>query len=854
MKLFVKKNLHYIGFLLFCLLPGHVLGGFTHDSRLDWYTIHSPHFHLHYHDGLEEMARETLSLAERIHERLSKRIDWVPQEPVNLVLTDEYDFSNGMATPFPSNWIMLFATPPDDLLTLEDHAGWMELLLTHEYTHILHLDKARRGPAWLRTIFGRNFLLFPNLFQPRWMIEGYATYIETDKKRGIGRGQSSMFDSMMRTEVLNGIKPIHQINQPMASWPTGTAAYLYGVHFYQFLEETYGAKKIDALIENYSGNILPFFINSNTEDIYYKDLPILWDEFEAYLEKKYRPQIDAVKNKGVIAGKRLSTDGYFTGPLRVLPDGRAYYIAYNGEQHAGLMMIDPQGEIHRLREVNFGTRLDVHPEAGVLLIQPERCHNAAVYYDIYHVDLEGDDLEQLTDCARYRNAAWSADGKQIIAVHNKAGKNELHLLGNDGQLKNVMWRGKQWEVVGALDTSPDGQELVAAVWRNKTGWNLEQFNLKNNKWSLVTRDSAIEGHPQYSPDGTAILFTSEHGGIYNIRRKELRTDRTVTLTNVISGAVSPAESRTGDIYYLGYTGDGLDVFKLSKAQHGNDSLPAVAKGPTGQASPLPEKYTAGPAESYSAWDSMRPRWWFPHIILDEGRTELGLVTGGSDSLLQHLYAVDLAYDTDNSWSLGSFQYIYDGWYPLIKFEAERVHNFTIDGNDVKQRVRRTNSQMVEIVFPLLSMDSSWSLNFAAFKERNKDIWWKDGLSPYRTTTDNVLGMALVYDSTEHHIKSVSRSSGREVNLVMEDSDEIEGSDFKGRVYLGDWREFIRLGGEHVLAMRYAEGKGTDTTRSFRLGGIKDDGGSFSSIANPVFGTPFNRGDSACVVIRKVWHI
>lgn len=834
MRIYLRRTL-----ILLCLFSGSVFAGYSHDPRLDWYSIHSPHFHLHYHDGLEQMARETLSLAENIHTRLSKQLNWTPVEPVNLVLTDEYDFSNGMATPLPSNWIMLFASPPDDLAGLEDHAGWMELLLTHEYTHILHLDKASRGPKFLRLIFGRNFLLFPNMFQPRWMIEGYATYIETDNKRGIGRGQSSMYDAMMRTEVLNGIKSIRQLNQPMATWPTGTAAYLYGVHFYQFLAATYGPEKIDALIENYSNNLIPFFINNNAKNTYAKDLSTLWDEFEIYLDKKYRPQIDAVNKKGLIEGERLTIDGYFTGPLRVLPDGRAYYISYNGESHASLMMLDQQDEVHQLREVNFGTRLDIHPQAGIVLLQPERCHNAAIYYDIYRVGLEGDDLERLTECARYRSASWSADGSQIIAVHNKAGKNELHTLDLDGQLKNILWRGKPWEVIGTLDTSTDGQELVASVWRKKTGWNIEQFNLKNKTWRLLTNDAAIEDHPQYSSDGKSILFTSEHGGVYNIRRKNLNTGRSATLTNVITSATSPVESDNGDIYYLGYTAEGTDVFKLDKKQQINEPLLAAVSGSSALPAPQSENFTAEPAEPYSAWDSLRPRWWFPHMFIDESRSELGIVTAGSDSLLQHLYSIDIAYDIDNKWPLGSLQYIYDGWYPLIKFEAEREHDFTLNPNDLKQRVRRTDSQMMEVVFPFLKMDSKWSFNIGAFKNQSEDVWWQAGLLPNASYTDNVLGMALLYDSSESHIKSISRTSGREISLVVEDSDEIGGSDYSGKVHLGDWREFFQLGAEHTLALRYVEAKGTSTTRPFHLGGIKDDSSSISSIINPIFDTPFN---------------
>ncbi|MDH5613232.1 MAG: hypothetical protein OEY66_12345 [Gammaproteobacteria bacterium] len=815
------------------------MAGYSHDSRLHWYTLHSPHFHLHYHEGLEELARETLSLAESIHERLSMQLNWVPVEPVNLVLSDEYDLSNGMATPFPSNWMMLYVSPPDDLLSLEDHASWLELLLTHEYTHILHLDKAKSLPDSLRSVFGRNPLFFPNLFQPRWMIEGYATYIETDDERGIGRGQSSMYEAMMRTEVLSGIKPLSQVNQPMATWPAGTTAYLYGVNFYQFLQDTRGADTVDVLIENYSDNLLPFFINTNAKQIYGKDLSALWDDFEIYLNQKYQPHIEAICNKGLVEGQRLTTDGYFTGPLRALPDGRAYYISYNGVEHAGLMMIDSQGEVHQLREVNFGARLDVHPQAGVLLLQPELCHNASIFYDIYRLDFDGGELEQLTDCARYRNASWSADGHEIIAVRNSAGKNELHLLDPDGKVKNILWTGKPWEVIGAFDASPDGEELVASVWRPETGWNLESFNLKNKTWRMLTSDIAIEGYPQYLPDGHSVVFTSDHDGVYNIRRMDLNTTETFTLTNVLTGAVSPAMVDNGDLYYLGYTADGLDVFKLDAAQQGNELMLVADSGTSGRSVPQPDVFATGPAEPYSPWNSLQPRWWLPHLFIDDAHNEIGIVTGGSDSLLQQLYAIDVAYDIKNDLLMGSLQYVYDVWYPLLKFDVERQHDITLDTFKIRQRVRRTTTQKMEVVFPLLSMNDKWSFNIGAFKLRSEDVWWRTGLLPDDTYTDNVLGLALLYDSTERHIKSISRTSGRDLNLVVEDSDEIAGSDYSGRVYLGDWREFLQIDGEQVLALRYVEAKGTATTRSFSLGGFENDSNSMNNILAPVFASPFN---------------
>ena len=82
------------------LLSSQTFAATLHTASYDWYTLTSPHFYLHYHEGLEEIARDTLSLAEQVHKRLSKQLEWDPPYRTHVVLTDEYDFSNGFAIPF----------------------------------------------------------------------------------------------------------------------------------------------------------------------------------------------------------------------------------------------------------------------------------------------------------------------------------------------------------------------------------------------------------------------------------------------------------------------------------------------------------------------------------------------------------------------------------------------------------------------------------------------------------------------------------------------------------------------------------------------------------------------------------
>jgi len=226
----IKKNTAHLllAGLFGLVLHGPLFAGVSHDTSLNWHSLESENFIIHYHDGLKPIALRSLAISENVHTRLSKWIKWTPESKTDILLTDEVDFSNGYATPFPTNRFAVFLSSPDTINTIEDNASWLETVITHEYLHVLHLDKATGAALTMRRILGRHplalFNTFPNAFQPRWMLEGLATYIETDNERGVGRGQSTLFNMMMRMEVKDGFKPVRQVSQGWISeWPMGTS-------------------------------------------------------------------------------------------------------------------------------------------------------------------------------------------------------------------------------------------------------------------------------------------------------------------------------------------------------------------------------------------------------------------------------------------------------------------------------------------------------------------------------------------------------------------------------------------------------------------------------------------------------
>ena len=806
---------------------------FAVDPGLDWKTIESEHLYVHFADGNKVLAERALAIAEAAHEHLTKALNWNPKEKTHIILSDETDQPNGFASPIFFNYTVLFLAPPTSVNTLEDFDDWLTTLITHEYTHIVHLDKSAGSPEYLRKLFGRFLFLFPNLFQPAWIHEGLATYEETDLKRGIGRGQSTLYASMMREELANGLQPISHVNLPVSTWPAGTTRYLYGVYFMNFLVEKYGEEKLQAWVEEYSDNLLPFFINTNAKQTLGKKLTPLWAEYQQWLKEKFQPQITAIKAKGVKAGKQLSVANYRTDSVRAIATAEGdeiYYVSNSGYQRATLMFVDAKGKTQELLRLNNIVNLDVHPQSGLLLTQNEYCNNYTIYSDIYLYDKSKDEIKRLTECGRFLFASWFPDGKQIAAVFHDVGHFELQLLDTDAKLKDVLWSGKNGEIVGQIDVSPDGEYIVASVWRKGKGWNVERFNLTEKSWQNVTTGVSIAANPQYDPHGN-ILFSLEADGVYNLQRYDPVTEKVDQITNLIGGAFQSSQaSSDGAVYYAGYSAEGYAIYKL-------DDTSSFLQTPAFKDDRLQLiDYPIRPhrQRDYSALSNMYPRWWFPTFSFSEQRAEYGITTSGADALSIHQYSISASYDTKLDAPAGTLAYAYADRFFL---SAQRFNEITLDANNNVSRLSNRSLGSAVVAFPNNYLQQQYNLLFSAVYDKTEDGELAAGVVPLNDFEDHLLGIAGLYNSADFNPLSISVNDGMNLRLVAEDSDTL-GSDFSGQVYTLDWKQYIRTGRESLLAFRFVQGWGTDMPRRFRLGGegLNDNAVDivFGNSSQPVF--------------------
>lgn len=840
-------------FLIVFLLGSPVHAAFFSDPRLDWSTLHSEHFDIHFHDGEQALAGKVAAIAERAHTELTAYFEWTPVAKTQVVLTDRMDFSNGWATPIPYNQMNLIVTPPDDITFIDNYDDYLVFLITHEYTHIVHIDKARGAAQVMRKIFGRIdylfpvFWLFPNAAQPPWIVEGIATYQESLIKPGVGRGTNSHYRGLMRNEISHGLKPLRQVNQPTTDWPMGTTRYLYGVYYFNFIKSKYGDEGIKRWVYHYSDNIIPFIINNTSAHAFGKQLDGMWYLFKQYLDTEFQDDIAQRKQKGLTSNTQVSSGGYNTGYPRTLANGDLYYIKADYSSEAKLMRQRSGTDKPESVAIVHGDRFDIHPTKGIVIAELDYEYSTNIFSDLHVIDLNTFDSKQITHGQRYVYAAWHPNGEQLLAVHNEVGEKRLDLLNADGELIETVWNSEHGEVISNPQWSPDGSFIVAAVWRPDSGnhdgnWNLERFDLTSRQWSKLTSNPAIEIQPVFTADGNNILFSADYDGAFNIYRLELNTNSIIQLTNEMGEALAATSSGGSDmgsegLYYMALGKQGYNVYHAKK----DDLLNQVVPNPTFADQPAsafiktasntttttplsqtkPKTTNNYPITNYNGLTQLLPRGWYPYLFVDDESVELGAAVTGNDPLNRHLYQAVFAYDFKNDWASGGFDYIYDRWNPSLKLSGYRTMLADRNNNDKLMGFRSSDTFTGELIVPLLKRDRQWAFHLGLVEEKEATKLTKLPEMPQIDTQDQIVGLAVTYNSAKTYARSISRSDGQLLRLVYEDSD-ILNSDFTGQVATADWRGYLRITGQHVFASRVVLGHGNDNPRPFRLGGTSNN--------------------------------
>lgn len=527
---------------------------------IGWKSLRTEHFWIHFPAGQETFARRTAAIAEKIHAELEPRYKSGATE-THIALVFGSDLVNAFATPAGLDQIVLFLDNPQ-AGDFSRYDLWAELLIRHEYVHILTLrqwDLDRGALAVLRILFG----VPPNLLSPPAMIEGAAVYEES--RPGKGRVDDPRTRMIVRSAILEDRFPsLTELMIGSFRWPLGNTYYLYGGRLLTFLSEKYGH---DFSPNYWARDEIPIDVSGRMR---VTSLGRAYADFRESELTEFNREIAAIRARGLTPFERLTTDGFTKDFLYIGADGSPRFFAAPSDRLSGLYRLNPDGDTERLRRVR-----DAHgfAEAGGRSVYSEEYYYGYGFgfrYELY----DGDRALFLKRLAPGRSISYpslSPDGARLYYIERDERRRYLKsaALNEDDEPTDelVLLQTPLSGILQFTAVSPDGRFLATLVRSGERGeGSLALCDLQRTPATCrrLVGGPGVKAHPRFSTDGKTLYFSSDVDGVYNLYQANVADGAVRRVTNLLGGAFYPAPAEDG-LYAIGYSGGGFDVVRFNYA-------------------------------------------------------------------------------------------------------------------------------------------------------------------------------------------------------------------------------------------------------------------------------------------------
>lgn len=671
------------------------------DPSRDYQTIATQHFRVSFTKPLESVARRVAANAERAYGQLSQELH-PPRGTIEVLVTDDFDFSNGSATTYPTNRIIVYAMPPVNEFSLRYTTDWAQLVVTHELTHIFHLDRVRGVWRLGQYIFGRSPFLFPNSYQPSWLTEGLAVY-EESRHAGQGRIEGPEHKLLVRAAALDHHFPrIGDASLAKPTFPQGTAAYGYGSLFLDYLARTRGDSTIRKLVESSSAQIVPYLVDIPSRTAFGMTFASAWDEWRRSVESELKDSAHAPLPQW----RDLTADQLAASFPRWTSDTSLTFSGTTGREVLSAYSVTTSGDRTRL-----GARQGLSPT--VRLPSGEMVFSQFEYDGPYHyrsdlfIQRDGGRKHRLTKNQRLFTPDANRSGR-IVATQIVEGASRLVLVSLDGTITPL--------TSGNIDTlyseprwSNAGDRIVASRWLRGGLAQITVLDTLGQVLRTLAGGRQILSAPSWTPNDSAIVFSNG----FDVYRVGFNGGSIMRMSHASSGIFEP-EFR------------GRDSLAAITLQPGGYrvgvgiSRPEDSTGLFFDATPDPRlpalAVDSSPATKYSASRQLMPRFWAP--LLESGYDNaylFGAYTESYDILRRHYLYASVRVPTDNSGINWSLEHQYRGfglpviassisqdWTPFAVFSRtspaarvgtlrRRITDAEVLSSFVRQRVRSTLS-------------------------------------------------------------------------------------------------------------------------------------------------------------------
>ncbi len=576
--------------------------------HLRWRALDTRHFRFFFTVDEAEWTREVASRIDAAHDAVASLVGSAPATRVTVIVEDPNNVSNGFALPFLDQpLIFMWPTPPDPE-SANANGSWGDQLSIHEFAHIAHLTRESRNPSIRRLTRLLPVRFGPiALHAPRWVTEGYATFVEGRVVRGLGRPHGIQRAAVLRQWAIEGQLPSYGALDGSSRFEGYDMAYLAGSAFLEWLAQRNGDSSVVHLWRRMTART-PRGFDEAFAGVYGASPDELYGRFTAELT---HDALDAAS--GGPQGALLSTAAdtttraqqgtlvarlhWATGAPAVGPgDSLLAFVMGERDRPPRVMIVNlnrhPDDSTARARArvraldpedvpavQPRAPALDVvarlGPRSGLSFSEPrffadgERVllsalaprGDGAFRRDLFVWHWRTGALDRVTHGAGIRHADVSPAGA-IVADRCRGGYCDLVRVDPRAGSLTVLASGDAAHRYDRPRFSHDGATIAFAVQLGSR-WHVATMPANGGAMSVLGGGDASEYSPAFAYGDSILVITSEAGGVANIVRVDRATGSRAMLTNVTGAATDPDVSAAGSIYFLRLHSRGLDIARVS---------------------------------------------------------------------------------------------------------------------------------------------------------------------------------------------------------------------------------------------------------------------------------------------------
>lgn len=509
------------------------------------------------------------------------------QNPLILLEEWEDDGTAGVSS-IPRSFIDIGMSPLNVSYFTTPAYERYEHLFKHEYTHVVMADKAQsRDKAFRKFTMGKivldsnypmsalwSYLGVPRRYAPSWYQEGIACLLETWLGDGVGRALGGYDDAYFRTLVKEGKKMYNIVGLETegvsSDFQSGTAQYLYGTRFVNYLTLTYGFDKVVDFYNRTDDSKAAY--PKQFKSVYGKNIRDAWDDWIDYEKDFQTENLELITEYPVTEVDHLLERSLGSASPMILDEEEN--VIYAAVNHPGdfakivRMSLDESGrkvtEEKTLAFVDgskaYLTAYLAYDRKGQRLIWTDRNSKirGLVIYDLK----EGRKIEHLKFQRMYE-ICYDNVNDCLYGLMNNQGVTHLVRYDSEFKERTLLYSFPFGVSVSNLDASHDGTRIVASLLGANGEQSLIMFDLAaleeadHRYETLLTMDDTNLSQFRFSADDRRLVGFSYYTGVPNVWSYDLETEDFDLLSNVETGLFGPYLSSDGTVYAYELTSEGM---------------------------------------------------------------------------------------------------------------------------------------------------------------------------------------------------------------------------------------------------------------------------------------------------------